>query len=98
MSELSPLALLNPLNGPRDGSCGQPVPNTTFKVIDVMTGKNLEANKEGEICCKGPQVTYIHIISLFNQIIFFSFHNLSYRTKNKCFNCLLLGNERIFEQ
>ena len=57
MSELSPLALLNPLNGPRDGSCGLPVPNTTFKVIDVMTGKNLEANKEGEICCKGPQVT-----------------------------------------
>merc|ERR1712198_244917 len=56
MSELSPLALLNPLNEPRDGSCGLPVPNTTFKVIDVVTGKNLEANKEGEICCKGPQV------------------------------------------
>ena len=68
MSELSPLALLNPLNGPRDGSCGQPVPNTTFKVIDVMTGKNLEANKEGEICCKGPQVTCIRITSLFYHI------------------------------
>ena len=61
MSELSPLALLNPLNAPRDGSCGIPVPNTIFKVADVSTGKNLEPNKEGEICCKGPMVNKIVI-------------------------------------
>ena len=56
MSELSPLGLLNPLDEPRDGSCGLAVPNTTFKVVDVSTGNNLEARKEGEICCKGPMV------------------------------------------
>ena len=56
MSELSPLGLLNPLDEPRDGSCGLACPNTTFKVVDVSTGDNLEAHKEGEICCKGPMV------------------------------------------
>ena len=58
MSELSPLALLNPLTAPRDGSCGIAVPNTVFKVADVSSGENLEPNKEGEICCKGPMVSY----------------------------------------
>ena len=59
MSELSPLGLLNPLDEPRDGSCGLACPNTTFKVVDVSTGDNLEAHKEGEICCKGPMVILI---------------------------------------
>ena len=61
MSELSPLALLNPLTAPRDGSCGIAVPNTVFKVADVSSGENLEPNKEGEICCKGPMVSYTHL-------------------------------------
>ena len=60
MSELSPLALLNPLDDPRDGSCGIAVPNTVFKVADVSTGENLAPNKEGEICCKGPMVPHTH--------------------------------------
>ena len=59
MSELSPLALLNPLDEPKDGSCGLACPNTRFKVVDVSTGKNLGAHKEGEICCQGPMVLYI---------------------------------------
>jgi acyl-coenzyme A synthetase/AMP-(fatty) acid ligase len=62
MSELSPLALLNPLDAPRDGSCGLAVPNTTFKIVDVSTGKNLEPKKEGEICCKGPMVIIHNMI------------------------------------
>ena len=61
MSELSPLALLNPLHAPRDGSCGIAVPNTIFKVADVSSGENLEPNKEGEICCKGPMVPYTQL-------------------------------------
>ena len=61
MSELSPLALLNPLHAPRDGSCGIAVPNTVFKVADVSSGENLEPNKEGEICCKGPMVAYTRL-------------------------------------
>ena len=56
MSELSPLALLNPLDEPKDGSCGLACPNTRFKVVDVSTGNNLGAHKEGEICCQGPMV------------------------------------------
>ena len=59
MSELSSLALLNPLNAPRDGSCGVAYPNTRFKVTDVSTGEDLGPNKEGEICCKGPMVIEI---------------------------------------
>ena len=62
MSELSPLGLLNPLDAPRDGSCGLAVPNTTFKVVDVSTGQNLQPKKDGEICCKGPMVTIQHMI------------------------------------
>ena len=70
MSELSPLALLNPLHAPRDGSCGIAVPNTVFKVADVSSGENLEPNKEGEICCKGPMVAYKKLKkNLNNQII-----------------------------
>ena len=70
MSELSPLALLNPLHAPRDGSCGIAVPNTVFKVADVSSGENLEPNKEGEICCKGPMVAYKKLKkNLYNQIL-----------------------------
>ena len=69
MSELSPLALLNPLHAPRDGSCGIAVPNCVFKVADVSSGENLEPNKEGEICCKGPMVPYTQLKkNLNNQI------------------------------
>ena len=67
MSELSPLALLNPLIAPRDGSCGIAVPNTVFKVADVSSGENLEPNKEGEICCKGPMVVYTALETFHNQ-------------------------------
>ena len=67
MSELSPLALLNPLHAPRDGSCGIAVPNCVFKVADVSSGENLEPNKEGEICCKGPMVAYTTLDTFHNQ-------------------------------
>ena len=56
MSELSPLGLLNPLNEPRDGSCGLAIPNSEYKVVDVSNGDNLGPHKEGEICCRGPMV------------------------------------------
>jgi acyl-CoA synthetase (AMP-forming)/AMP-acid ligase II len=35
---------------------GPPLPNTEAKVVDVATGAELDANQEGEICIRGPQV------------------------------------------
>jgi acyl-CoA synthetase (AMP-forming)/AMP-acid ligase II len=40
----------------RVGGIGPPIPNTEAKVIDVATGAEREANQEGEICIRGPQV------------------------------------------
>src|SRR6185295_14461354 len=38
------------------GSVGVPAPNTECKVIDLCTGELLPANKEGEVCVRGPQI------------------------------------------
>jgi acyl-CoA synthetase (AMP-forming)/AMP-acid ligase II len=38
------------------GSVGLPVPNTECQIIDIETGTELNANEEGEICVRGPQV------------------------------------------
>jgi acyl-CoA synthetase (AMP-forming)/AMP-acid ligase II len=38
------------------GSVGLPVPNTDCKIVGVETGEELGANREGEICVRGPQV------------------------------------------
>jgi len=35
---------------------GEPIPNTEAKIIDLVTGSELGANEEGEICVRGPQV------------------------------------------
>lgn len=35
---------------------GPPIPNTEAKVVDLLTGSELGANQEGEICVRGPQV------------------------------------------
>ena len=38
------------------GSVGTSVPNTECKVVDVVTGKELGRNEDGEIWIRGPQV------------------------------------------
>jgi acyl-CoA synthetase (AMP-forming)/AMP-acid ligase II len=38
------------------GSIGPPALNTESKIVDVATGAELDANQEGEICIRGPQV------------------------------------------
>ncbi len=38
------------------GSVGVCVSNTECKVVDVLTGSELNANQEGEICIRGPQI------------------------------------------
>jgi len=56
MSELSPMALVSPLNGVKQGSCGVVMPNTLVKIVDPTNGKVLGPNQTGELCIKGPQV------------------------------------------
>ncbi len=55
MSETSPIVLMTPLNGERNGSCGILAPNSEAKVIDLNTGEALGPNQRGELCCRGPQ-------------------------------------------
>jgi long-chain acyl-CoA synthetase len=42
--------------GARPGSVGLPVFDTEIKIVDVSTGEELPAGREGEVWIKGPQV------------------------------------------
>ena len=56
LTETSPLATCNPLDG-RDklGTIGLPVPSTDMKIVDE-DGTELPQGESGEICVRGPQV------------------------------------------
>lgn len=62
MTELSPTAIANPINGEsRAGSIGLPVPNTDVRIVSLTPDENndykpLAIGEEGEIVVKGPQV------------------------------------------
>ena len=58
MTETSPVAHVNPLQGLRKpGSVGIPVPGTDARIVDADTGENeLPLGQEGELCIRGPQV------------------------------------------
>jgi acyl-CoA synthetase (AMP-forming)/AMP-acid ligase II len=58
MTEASPATHMSPDEPERDklGSVGVCVSNTECKVVDVLTGSELNANQEGEICIRGPQI------------------------------------------
>jgi long-chain acyl-CoA synthetase len=57
MTECSPVAIANPLFGPRRaGSIGIPLPETDAKIVDLETGAPLGVGQEGELAIKGPQV------------------------------------------
>jgi long-chain acyl-CoA synthetase len=56
LSETSPAATINPINGThRRGSIGLPLPNTEIKLFDD-DGYEVPPGKPGEIGIKGPQV------------------------------------------
>jgi long-chain acyl-CoA synthetase len=56
LSETSPAATINPINGThRRGSFGLPLPNTEIKLFDD-DGKEVAIGQPGEIGIKGPQV------------------------------------------
>jgi acyl-CoA synthetase (AMP-forming)/AMP-acid ligase II len=58
MTETSPVTHSSPANTEqvKHGSVGVPAPNTECKIIDLETGEALAANKEGELCVRGPQI------------------------------------------
>ncbi len=56
MTESSPITNCNPLDAPRDGSVGPPVPDTLEKVVSLDTGEVLPPGEIGELLVFGPQV------------------------------------------
>ncbi|MEN9935824.1 MAG: hypothetical protein RLZZ387_2403 [Chloroflexota bacterium] len=59
MTELSPVALCNPVYGVRKpGSVGVPMPSVDAKLVDLETGADLPfpSDKEGELAVRGPMV------------------------------------------
>ncbi len=44
------------IDRPRRGSVGEPVPSTELKLVDLSDGEELEAEQNGEILLRGPQV------------------------------------------
>lgn len=56
MTELSPVSHMIPGSSPRTGASGLTVPNTLCRIVDVESGVDLPAGKEGELWVKGPQV------------------------------------------
>ncbi|MCB0629989.1 MAG: AMP-binding protein [Saprospiraceae bacterium] len=57
MTESSPVASINPLDGTgRMGTIGLPVSSTLIRIVDIDTGSPLPIGGTGEIQIKGPQV------------------------------------------
>merc|ERR1719322_57346 len=57
MTELSPVVTFtSKTTNETGGSCGQLLPNTQMKVIDLDSGELLGAGERGELCFSGPQV------------------------------------------
>jgi long-chain acyl-CoA synthetase len=56
LTETSPLCLANPIDCPKAGSIGIPLTDTDVKVVDIETGEEVPAHKEGELLVRGPQI------------------------------------------
>jgi long-chain acyl-CoA synthetase len=58
LSETSPVVTCNSVDGPvKDGSIGQPLPQTTISLRDLADPEQEVApGEKGELCIKGPQV------------------------------------------
>merc|ERR1712218_320000 len=56
MTESSPCTQLQPGEGAVLGGCGNCVPNTIAKLIDIETGNLVGPGEQGELCVSGPQV------------------------------------------
>ena len=56
LTETSPLVTISPTEGTKHGSVGIVVANTECKIVDLLSGESLPANKTGELWVRGPQV------------------------------------------
>ncbi len=56
LTETSPAASMSPFAHNVPNSCGQPLPNTRMKVVDMETGRALGVREKGEVCITGPQI------------------------------------------
>jgi long-chain acyl-CoA synthetase len=56
LTETSPLTHANPIDRPRPGSIGIPLPDTDARVVDPASGAEVPAGQPGELCLRGPQV------------------------------------------
>ncbi|XP_077556831.1 luciferin 4-monooxygenase-like [Haemaphysalis longicornis] len=56
MTEMSGMVSITPLHHIASDSVGYPMPLTEVKVLDLVTGKPLAADKDGEILVRGPQL------------------------------------------
>lgn len=57
LTEASPTTHANPLYGLRKvGSIGVPIPNTDARIVDLITGEEVELGQVGELIISGPQV------------------------------------------
>ena len=57
LSETSPVAIVNPLNGKRKvGSIGIPISDTQARIVDSVTRGEVERGRVGELALRGPQV------------------------------------------
>ena len=58
MTELSPVGSMNDMKNEVLGSCGIICTGSEAKIVDLSTGEALPAYQRGELCIRGPQVTY----------------------------------------
>lgn len=58
LTEASPVAVANPLDGSaREGCIGIPIPDTDAKLVDLSDpSRAVPVGEQGELCIKGPQV------------------------------------------
>jgi acyl-CoA synthetase (AMP-forming)/AMP-acid ligase II len=56
MTEASPVTNLTPLDAPREGTVGPPVPDTIEKVVSLDSDEELPHGEVGELLVFGPQV------------------------------------------
>jgi long-chain acyl-CoA synthetase len=57
LTECSPVTHANPLDAPRAGAIGLPMPDTECRIVDLDDpDRELPAGERGELCIRGPQV------------------------------------------
>jgi len=56
MTELSPISHLTPPGRGKPGSVGLTAPNTELRIVDPLSGQDLDLGVDGELWIRGPQV------------------------------------------